>query len=201
MFNDRIRGLINELTFEQNKNFCFSCINRLKHLPHLFINTDNEGMNYLNEIFLGKDIENIINDMVNKLSKIFLDDDIEEMDKNIKLFKRVLLDDEETYNSTEENIFFYYVNIIIHLFEYIKEKNCKSIYWCSNAIIEIISQIKYDEYCKINKNGKEKEALEYVDMEIEYEIDRQMEIIELLKENDEKKLNDYIENNRIEYNG
>jgi hypothetical protein len=62
------------------------------------------------------------------------------------------------------------LSIIIHLFEYIKGRDCKSIYRCSNAILEILNQTKYDEYCKINKNGNDKEMEEYVDMEIDNEI-------------------------------
>jgi hypothetical protein len=200
MFNDEINELLKGLTFEQNIDFCFSCINRLRHLPQMFINSDNGGIDYLNEIIPKENIENVLNDIVNKISKILLNDNTVETDENIKFLEKLLIDD-EIYNSTEKNIFFYYIIIIIHLFEYIKERDCKSIYWCSNAILEILNQTKYDEYCKINKNGNDKEMEEYVDMEIDNEIKKQIEIIKLLKENDKNKLNNFIENNKIKYNG
>jgi hypothetical protein len=199
MFNGEINELLKELTFEQNINFGLSCINRLKHLPSVFINSDNEGINYLNEIVPKENIENILNNMVNKLSQIGLSDSMAEIYESIKLLEKLLIDD-EIYNSPEKNIFFYYVVIIIHLFEYIEEKDCKSIYWCSNAVLEILNQIKYDEYLKINKNGNDKEMEGYVDAEIDNEIKKQLEIIKILKEDDKNKLDNYIENNKIKYN-
>jgi hypothetical protein len=200
MFNGEINELLKELTFEQNIVFGFSCINRLRDLPQVFINSDNEGIDYLNEIIPKESIETVLNDMANNISQQLLNDNTVEIDENIELLEKLLIDD-EIYNSTEKNIFFYYVIIIIHLFEYIKVKDCKSIYRCSNAMLEILNQTKHDEYCKINKNGNDKEMEEYVDMEIDNEIKKQIEIIKLLNENDKNNLNKFIENNKIKYNG
>ena len=96
-------------------------------------------------------------------------------------------------------MFSYSVIIIIHILEYIKEKDKKYIDLCSDAMVEIINQGKSAEYWTKYPECSDDELYEYVDTMIGGEVKREIEIIKIVKTGNEKMLNEYIKSNEIEY--
>jgi alpha-N-acetylglucosamine transferase len=97
-----------------------------------------------------------------------------EIDKTINFLETMLLDDDDYGSETEKTIFSYYVIIIIHTLEFFKENESKYINMCSDCMIEIINQAKFDEYNSQNKNCSEKELTEYVDEMIDEEVKKEI---------------------------
>jgi len=185
---------VKELTIEQNIAFSLSCLNRLSHLPQLFINSEDFGIEYLDKIIPKNTIENILNDSIRKLTKEPLNIKKVDLLKNIKLLEKMLLDD-DIESSTEKQIFFYYVLIIIHTFEYIYKKSIEHINLISDAMVEIINQTAYKENPKLTDT----EIIELVDIEIDKEVEKEIKILEIIKTGNNELLNEYIKNSRVEY--
>jgi hypothetical protein len=198
-FNEEIKDLIKELTAEQNIIFALTCINRLKHLPQLFINSESYGIKHLDQIIPKNTIENILNEIINKLYNEPLKIKHNKLNKNIELLEKLLLDD-EIETGALKNIFFYYVIIIIHILSYIKNNKYDEIYWCSNAVLEILNQMEYERYNNEHKNCIDSEVLEYVDLMIKNEMGKEKQIIKIIKTGNKKILDEYIKDNKIEYN-
>jgi hypothetical protein len=197
--NKTIYDNIKELTMEQNICFSLSCLNRLKHLIKLFINSDTYGINYLNKIIPKETIENILNDIIKKLYNKPLNINKREIKKDIKTLEKMLLDD-DIESCTEKQIFFYYIVIIIHILEYILTGEYEYIELCSDASVEIINQTKGHELTKNNPQWTDEEFDKNLDIEIDKEVEKENEIIKIVKAGNEKILDEYIKNNKIEYN-
>jgi hypothetical protein len=197
-FNKLINKAVDELTFEQNIQFALSGINRVKPLTKLFLCSDLNGLKYLENFISIEEMETGINDIINYITNYPENIGQNNIYENITFLKKLLLDD-EIEAATEKQIFFWYVIIIIHILEYILHKNCKSIYWCSNAIIEIINQTKYDECKNNNSQWTDGEIVKYVDNEIDKEIGKEIEIIKIIKTGNKKLLEEYVINNMLEY--
>jgi hypothetical protein len=113
--------------------------------------------------------------------------------------EKLLLDD-DIESGIEKQIFFHYVVIIIHILEYIKENKNEYIELCSDGMVEIINQVKSDEYYKNNEKCTDEELERYTDLMIDEEVKKEIEIIKIIKSGNKEMLNEYIENNKIEYN-
>jgi hypothetical protein len=196
-FNDKMDNLIKELTFEQNVAFALTCINRLKHLPCIFINSETYNI-YLNKIISKDKIENILNEIIGKINNKPLEIKHNEIEKKIKLLRKLMIDN-EIDSSVISQIFLYYIIIIAHTLEYIRSSNHKEIWHCSNAVVEIINQAEYEKYNKENKNCDDDKAISYVDLMIDNEIERQEHIIGLIKNGNIKTLDEYVKGNKIGY--
>ena len=193
---------IKSLNPEQNIIFALSCINRIKQLPQLFINSYTYGIEYLDKIIPKNTIENILNETLDKI--IGKNIKKAEINKNIELLDKLLLDD-DIENRIEKQLFSHYVIILIHILEYINEHNNKYIELCSDNMVEIINQIKGEKYeLENNLVGYiyivDDKYDEYVDRFIDEEIKIEMEIIERIKGGNTEMLDEYIENKKIEYN-
>jgi hypothetical protein len=118
------------------------------------------------------------------------------------LLKKLLLDD-DIESGMEKQLFFHYILILIHILEYINDNNNKYIEFCSDNMVEIINQVKSEEYeLKNNLTGSyiaDEEMAKYIDDYIDIEIKIEIEIIEKIKNGNNEILNEYIENNKIEY--
>jgi hypothetical protein len=198
-FSKSIYDNIKELTMEQNIVFVLSCLNRLKHLLKLFTNSDTYGINYLDKIIPKETIEDMLNDIIKKLYNKPLDINKNEINNDIKILEKMLLDD-DIESCTVKQIFFYYIVIMIHTFEFILTKEHKYIELCSDAMMEIINQTKGNEFNKNNPQWTDEEFYKNVDMEIDKELEKEIEIIKIIRTGDKKILDEYIENNKLEYN-
>jgi hypothetical protein len=198
--NEIVYDLINGLSFEQNIMFVLACINRLKHLPKVFINSETYGIKYLNEIIPKDKIENILNEIVNKI--YFNQIKTNEIDTDMEILEKLLLDD-DIENGIEKQLFFYYVVIIIHIFEYIKGNENKYIKLCSDNVIDIVDHIKFKEYEIKNNLGDnyivDEKMEKYIEQFCDDEVKKEIEIIKIIKGGDKKILNEYTKNNKIEY--
>jgi hypothetical protein len=96
---EKIYDSINSLSFEQNIMFALACINRLSHLPQLFINSKTYGIEYLNEIIPKDKIENILNEIINKIYYNQIKTD--ETDAEIEILEKLLLDEYVNNNKIE----------------------------------------------------------------------------------------------------
>jgi hypothetical protein len=196
--NECVYDLVNELTIEQNIKFVFSCINRVKHFLKIFVNKDRFIIEYFKEIIPENNIENKLDEILNRIFIEPFNIKNDEIDKNIEFLEKLLVDDDDVDSSTVKQLFSYSVIIIIHILKYIKENDKKYIYLCSDAMVEIINQGKSAEYHKKYPECSNDKLMEYADIMIEDEI--KMEIIKIVKTGNEKMLNEYIKNNKIEYN-
>ncbi|MDR1316670.1 MAG: hypothetical protein LBK13_07335 [Spirochaetales bacterium] len=199
--NKIIYDSINGLSFEQNIMFALACINRLKHLPQVFINSETYGIEYLNGIIPKDKIENILNEIINKI--YYNQIKINEIDADMEILEKLLLDD-DIESGIEKQLFFCYVVIVIHILEYIKENKKEYIELCSDNMIEIVDYIKCKEY--ETKNNLEDyyildEKMEkYLEQFCADEVKKEIEIIKIIKSGNKEMLNEYIKNNEIEYN-
>jgi hypothetical protein len=82
------------------------------------------------------------------------------------------------------------------MLEYIKTKDNKYIYKCSETILDIIRTIMAHEYYK--ENDDEMELYCYFDMALEPEVNKQNEIIKIIKNGNKEQLEEYINKNKIE---
>jgi hypothetical protein len=196
-FNDKMDNLIKELTFEQNIAFALACINRLKHLPCIFVNSKTYEI-YLNKIIPKNKVENVLNEIIKKINTKPLEIKHNEIEKKIKLLKKLLIDN-EIDNSIASQIFIYYIIIITRTLEYIISNNHNEILRCSNAVVEIINQTEYEKYNKENKNSDDDKAINHVDIMIDNELEKQEHIIGLIKTGNMQTLDEYIKGNKIEY--
>jgi hypothetical protein len=198
--NELVYALVNELTVEQNIKFASSCINRVKHFLKIFVNKAPFIIAYFKEAIPENNIENKLREI---LDRIFIEPfniENDEIDKDIEFLEKLLVDDDEVDSSTEKQLFFYSVIIIIHILEYIKEKDEKYIDLCSDAMVEIINQVKSAEYWTKHPECSDDELYEYVDKMIKDEVKRETEIIEMIKIGNEKTLKNCIDSSAIEYN-
>ena len=198
--NELVYNLVNDLNIEQNIKFASSCINRVKHFLKIFVNKDPFIIEYFKEIIPENNIENKLNEILNRIFIEPFNIKNDEINKIWIFLEKLLVDDDDVDSSTEKQLFFYSVLIIIHILEYIKEKDKKCIDLCSDEMVEIINQGKSAEYWKKYPECSDDELEEYVDIMIEDEIKREIEIIKIVKTGNEKMLNEYIKNNEIEYN-
>jgi hypothetical protein len=196
--NDKVYDLIETLNNKQNKKFCLTCLYRLKHLLELFIKSDSFAAKYLDKIIPLNTIENELDKIIDKiyLNQIQNND----IDKNIYFLEKMLLDDDDYGNETEKAIFSYYVIILIHILEYIRENDNKYIKLCSDDMVEIINQAKFMEYHTKNTNCSDEEMEKYVDLIIDEEVEKEIKIIEIIQNGTDETLEKYIEKNKIEYN-
>jgi hypothetical protein len=194
--NKIIYDLLNGLNIEQNIIFALNCINRTKHLPRLFINTEKYAMEYLDKIIPKDNIENTLNDIINKI--YFNNIQSNEIDKTIELLEELLLDD-EVENGTLKQLFSHYISLIIHTIQYIKGNESKYIRYCSDEVEEIVNQAKAAEYYTKNKGCTDGELNKYVKLMIKNELKKQIEIINIIKNGNRETLNEYTENNKTEY--
>ena len=195
--NKKVYDLINGLDVEQNILFALSCINRIKHLPQLFINTEKYAMEYLDKIIPKEIIESTLTEIIDKVH--FNKIQSTEIDKTIELLEELLLDD-DIESCVLKQLFSYYVLIIINILKYIKENKNEYIELCSDDIREIINQAKSDEYCKKNNKCTDKELNKHIELIIDEEVKKEIEIIKIIKDGNKELLNEYIKNNKIEYN-
>jgi hypothetical protein len=193
--NKIVYDLINSLNVEHNIMFALTCINRLEHLLPLFINSETY-IKYLNKIISKNNIVNKLTEIKTKTS--FNQMETNEINKSIKLLDKLLLDD-DIESGIEKQIFFNYILIIIHILEYINENKKEYIELCSDNVVGIINQVKSNEYYTQNENCTDEELDKYVDLMIEKEIGIEIEIIKIIKNGNNQMLDNYIINNKIEY--
>jgi hypothetical protein len=198
MYNNVMFAAINTLTFEQNIKFALSCINRVKPLTKLFLYSNLHGLKYLEKIVSVNDIETSINGILDNLMNNRTNILKNNARKNMAFLEKLLLDD-DIDATLEKQIFFNYIVIIMHTLEYIVDNDCKSIYWCSNAVIEIQDRIKHKECEKNNSQWTDKEISTYVDAEIDKEIEKELEIIQIIKNGNEELFEQCIKENILEY--
>jgi hypothetical protein len=198
--NRKVYDLINDLDVYQNITFALTCVNRLRHLPKLFINSNCYGIEYLNKIIPKNTIENIIDEIVNEITSGEIN--TQEINEIRKLLDKMLLDD-DIENSIEKQLFFYYVVIIIHILEYIKDGKINYIELCSDAMVEIINEIEGKKYSsKMNLDDYyivDEKMRKYIDKSIDDEINKEIDIIKIIKDGSKETLNEYLKNNKIEY--
>jgi hypothetical protein len=195
--NEKVYVLLKELSYEQNIRFATSCLERIKHLYPLFLDSNQYGVEYLIKEVMPKDeIEISINSAIDELKNVTLNTEKERIDKKLELFEKLLLDC-DIESSTESSIFFQIILTLINILEYIRDKDIDSVELCSDNVIELINQAKSNEYCENNQNASDEEACEYVDFLIDKEVEIQIEIIQKIK-NAEAILK-YIVDNKIEY--
>jgi hypothetical protein len=173
-YNHKVRLLIDEQTIDQNIQFALSCLKRLDFLSKLLVNSD---------------VENIVEN-INNLSET-----TDDIDKYLKILKPLLLHD-DVEREMEAELMNYYILLITQILEYIKTKDNKYIYTCSDAILNIIRTTVANEYYKENED--EMELYCYFDMALEPEINHQKKIIEIIKTGNEQQLAGYINKNKIE---
>jgi hypothetical protein len=173
-YNHNVCLLINEQTMDQNIQFALSCLKRLDFLSKLVRNSD---------------VKKIVGNINNILETI------NDIDKYLKTLKQLLLND-NVERETEDELMNYYVLIIMQIFEYIKTKDNKYIYKCSDTVLDIIRTITAHEYYK--ENDDEMELYCYFDMALEPEVNKQKEIIKITRTGNKKQLEEYINRNTIE---
>ena len=199
-FNGETKKLINELSFEQNITFALTCINRLKQLPKIIINSGTYAIQYLEETqnISPNTIENILNEITDKINKETLDIKNDEIEEKMEMLEKLCVDTEED-GSTEGTLFLNYLIILRHILLYIKDRNCEDIYWCSNNFIDIVDAMEYEKYYKGNENCDDKKIDKYIDLMTKNEMEKQRQIIKIIKEGHKKILVEYVEENKIEY--
>jgi hypothetical protein len=120
---------------------------------------------------------------------------VNDIDEYLKTLKQLLLND-NVEHETEDELMNYYILIITQILEYIKTKDNKYIYKCSETILDIIRTIMAHEYYKENED--EMELYCYFDMVLEPEVNKQKEIIKTIRTANEKQLEEYLNKNKIE---
>jgi hypothetical protein len=198
--NKKVYEILPELTYKQNIQFALSCLDRVKHLCPLFLNSNQYGIEYLIKEIMPRDaIELLINTTIQDLRDP-INIKKETITNKVELLESLLLDSEEE-NSTESAIFFQIIITMINTLEYIRDKDINSIGLCSDDIVELINQAKSNEYYINNPNASDEEISEYADLLIDKDVEIQIEIIKKIKNaEDTTEIDKYIENNKIEYN-
>jgi hypothetical protein len=201
--NEKVYKLLKEFSYEQNIQFALSCLERIRHIYPLFLNSNQYGIEYLiKEIMPKNEFEVLINSVIYELENNALNiekEHIDKINKKLELLDELLLDD-DIESSAESSIFFQIILTIINILEYIQDKDIDSIELCSDNIIKLIGLAKSNEYYKDNQNASDEEVNKYVDFLIDKEIEVQIEIIQKIKTIEEKeKRHKYIENSKIEY--
>ena len=199
-YNSEIKKLVNELTFEENLNFALSCINRLKHLPHCIINSGTYALQYLEEVEnISKEaIEKTLNELSEEVNNESLNISNKAINEKIKILDKLMVDTEED-GSTAGGVFLNYLIIMQHILSYINEKTYENVYWCSTQLLEIIDAIEHEKYYIENESCVDKEASKFVDLILEKEMEKQKQIIKIIRKGSKKILNEYVERNFINF--
>ena len=198
-YNNEIKELVKDLTFEENLTFALTCINRVKHFPKYLLNSDTYAIQYIEEIhdIPRKNIIPILDEIVNKININPLEIKNNEIIEKIEVLDKLCVHSDED-GSIENSLFLNYLIILHYTLMYIKEKKYENIYWCSNNTIEMVDTMEYNRFCKKNKSCNDKEIYDYLDIIGKNEVEKQKEIIETIKRN-QITLNEYIERNMIDF--
>jgi len=182
MTEKQIEGLIRTLSKKQLMQFGISCVERNIHLYKKM--EDNEG-----KLPKSKNYEVIVS-IVD-----FIKNEIDAADKTqikaqLKKCERIgdYLSDE-----LDEFAMVCFVGMIENILSFHLKEDVENIVSCVENCLEIINQVKSDEYCTtINPDADDKELRKYLDAYFEQELKLEYDIIEQIKKNIPASESDFI---------
>lgn len=193
--NSKVYSLIKKITREQKIQFGIFSIRRVVGIYEQFEKSeDSEIVN--TEIPQGERY-NLLISIIKYLQ------DNKEYDKDkikhyIDLLESLVTDDEDDGNSTGLTIAGYVITGTIAVLEFIQNDDVKRIFWCSDSIIEIMNQVKSEEYYSKYPDYSDDEIEKLVDASIDDEVKIEKEIITMIQSDlGMEELEQYIEKNLV----
>lgn len=191
-----VEKIIKELGSDNKIKFSVFCIERI---IDLYKNVDdNEDISIIDSSLKKgeayKSLKMIFDEVKNKSNM-----DENRLNELLDICDPLILDIEEVFDNTIENVVASIVaQSVDYLIRFYLEKDESYICYCSSNNIEILNQIKSDEYSrKINTNANSNEINKYLCSYFNSEYNIQIKALNLILNGKFELLNDLIMNNKI----
>ena len=193
----KVKEVLNTLNNRQKIQFGNFCVGRVINLYKKFDETEDSAL--INDpIRKGESFEQL-EFIFNKIKEGGVDD--ENIDQLIDKCDLLILDTEEIFDNTTVNeVSSLVAQGVDYILRFIQSNQGDYIEYCSSNNIEILNQLKSEEYCiAINSNASNDELVGYAETFFEKEYELQIEALNLIKSEDYQSLDNLKDKSRIEW--
>ncbi|WKX76204.1 hypothetical protein [Zobellia laminariae] len=193
---DKVIEVLNELDEKQKKVFGIFCLERVIYLYKKIDET--EDLSKVDSSIKKGEACKLLESIFNQVKK---ENSIKNIDELIDTCDLLILDTEELFDNTTENeVSSLVAQGVDYLLRFIKEKEPEYIEYCSSNNIEILNQLKSEEfYIKSGSKATDEEIMEYVENIFEKEYKIQLQSLQLIKKGDFNLLEDLKNKSIIEW--
>ncbi|MDO6810691.1 hypothetical protein Q4603_18855 [Zobellia galactanivorans] len=193
---DKVIEVLNELDEKQKKVFGIFCLERVIYLYKKIDET--EDLSKVDSSIKKGEAFKLLESIFNQVKK---ENSIKNIDELIDTCDLLILDTEELFDNTTENeVSSLVAQGVDYLLRFIKEKEPEYIEYCSSNNIEILNQLKSEEfYIKSGSKATDEEIMEYVEIIFEKEYKIQLQSLQLIKKGDFNLLEDLKNKSIIEW--